>query len=135
MTRIVLVSVATVPKLSALTCRHHEEYLLERSLFRRLTRATVCYISTVGVRELRQNASELLARVAATGESILITNHGRLVARLVPAEAPARASRDQLLAAGTLRAGRGDPLGVAAVTAPVGTPSTSELLSADREDR
>ncbi|MFN2538708.1 MAG: type II toxin-antitoxin system Phd/YefM family antitoxin [Mycobacteriales bacterium] len=92
-------------------------------------------MKTVGVRELRQNASELLAELATTGESILITNHGRLVARLVPAESPSRASRDQLLAAGTLRPGRGDPLGVSAVTSPVATPATGDLLAADREDR
>lgn len=92
-------------------------------------------MTTVGVRELRQNASELLARIASTGESILITNHGRLVARLVPADAPSGASREQLLAAGALRAGHGDPLGVSGVTPPAGSASTSELLAADREDR
>lgn len=95
----------------------------------------MCYMTTVGVRELRQNASELLARIAATGESIAITNHGRLVARLVPADAPSRMTREQLLAAGTLRAGRGDPLEVEPVTAPPGTPTTGELLAVDRDDR
>ena len=90
---------------------------------------------SVGVRELRQNASELLAQIAATGESILITNHGRLVARLVPAETLSRASCDQLRATGALRAGRGDPLEVTPVTGPAGTPSTGEVLAADREDR
>jgi len=44
-------------------------------------------------------------------------------------------TREQLLAAGTLRAGRGDPLEVEAVTAPPGTPTTDELLSADRDER
>jgi prevent-host-death family protein len=38
----------------------------------------------VGVRELRQHASRYLARVER-GESIEITDRGRLVARLVPA--------------------------------------------------
>lgn len=37
----------------------------------------------VGVRELRQHASRLLARVAG-GEALEITDHGRAVARLVP---------------------------------------------------
>jgi prevent-host-death family protein len=92
-------------------------------------------MTTVGVRELRQNASELLARMAATGESILITNRGRLVARLVPADTPSRLSREQLLAAGVLRAGRGDPLEVAPVDLPPGTPGTEELIAADRSDR
>lgn len=44
----------------------------------------MCYMESVGVRELRQSASELLDRVASTGDSIEITNHGRPVARLVP---------------------------------------------------
>jgi prevent-host-death family protein len=40
-------------------------------------------METVGVRELRQNASEVLRRVAA-GESITVTDRGRAVARLIP---------------------------------------------------
>lgn len=92
-------------------------------------------MTSVGVRELRQHASDLLARIAATGESIAITNRGKLVARLVPADAPARLSREQFIASGALRVGRGDPLEVAPVVAPAGTPSTDELLAADRSDR
>ena len=38
----------------------------------------------VGVRELRQNLSRHLDRVKA-GESLTVTEHGRVVARLVPA--------------------------------------------------
>jgi len=38
----------------------------------------------IGVRELRQNASQYLAQVAANGEPIEITDRGRPVARLVP---------------------------------------------------
>ena len=41
-------------------------------------------MASVGVRELRQNASEVLRRVEA-GEEIEITVNGRLTARLVPA--------------------------------------------------
>ncbi|MDE3138998.1 MAG: type II toxin-antitoxin system prevent-host-death family antitoxin [Acidobacteriota bacterium] len=37
----------------------------------------------IGVRELRQNASRYLARVAQ-GETIQVTDHGRPVALLVP---------------------------------------------------
>jgi prevent-host-death family protein len=40
-------------------------------------------MATVGVRELRQRASELLRRVAA-GETIQITDHGHPVAILAP---------------------------------------------------
>lgn len=37
----------------------------------------------VGLRELRHNTSEVLARVRQ-GETIDVTEHGRLIARLVP---------------------------------------------------
>lgn len=39
---------------------------------------------TVGLRDLRHHTSEVLARVRH-GETIDITEHGRLIARLVPA--------------------------------------------------
>jgi prevent-host-death family protein len=38
----------------------------------------------IGVRELRQNASRYLAKVASSGDPIEITAHGRPIARLVP---------------------------------------------------
>ena len=40
-------------------------------------------MKTIGLRELNQNPSEALARVLA-GETILVTDHGRPVLRLVP---------------------------------------------------
>ncbi len=40
-------------------------------------------MESIGVRELRQNASEVLRRVAL-GASITVTDRGRPVARLVP---------------------------------------------------
>ena len=40
----------------------------------------------VGVRELRDHASEILRRVAERGESFEISNHKRVIARLVPVE-------------------------------------------------
>ena len=48
----------------------------------------MCYISamaTVGLRELRQDASAIVRR-AETGEEIDVTVSGRLAARIVPAE-------------------------------------------------
>lgn len=52
---------------------------------------------TVGLRELRQDASEIVRRVES-GEEIEITVNGRLVARMVPA-APKRWQRwDQISA-------------------------------------
>lgn len=47
------------------------------------TCATFLFMSTVGVRELRQNASEILRAVEA-GESATVTVAGRPVAQIVP---------------------------------------------------
>ncbi len=40
-------------------------------------------MSTVGIRELKAHTSDVMRRVEA-GETIDITNHGRIVARIVP---------------------------------------------------
>lgn len=45
-------------------------------------------MATVGVRELRQNLSRYLDRVK-DGESLIVTEHGREVARLVPLQSNA----------------------------------------------
>jgi prevent-host-death family protein len=45
---------------------------------------------SVGVRELRQNLSRYLDRVKA-GEDLIVTEHGREVARLVPSSSDAYA--------------------------------------------
>ncbi|MFT4137333.1 type II toxin-antitoxin system Phd/YefM family antitoxin [Microbacterium sp.] len=42
-------------------------------------------MDSVGIRALKQNASEVVARAAA-GESITVTDRGRPVARLTPLE-------------------------------------------------
>lgn len=39
----------------------------------------------VGVRELKANISELLQAVYSTGETVEVTRHGQVIARLVPA--------------------------------------------------
>jgi prevent-host-death family protein len=43
----------------------------------------MCYVERVGLRELRQNASRYIARVAH-GETVEVSQRGRLVARIVP---------------------------------------------------
>ena len=55
----------------------------------------------IGIRELRQHASRYLARVKA-GESLEITERGRLIALLTPPH-PASTDRERLVAAGRLR--------------------------------
>jgi prevent-host-death family protein len=45
----------------------------------------MCYMERIGLRELRQNASRYIARVAR-GETVEVTQRGRLVARIVPAK-------------------------------------------------
>jgi prevent-host-death family protein len=89
-------------------------------------------MTQVGVRELRQNASVLLRRVA-TGESITITDRGRPVARLSPmADTQGiEALRDAGLVREPLRRMRDAP---AAVQPPPGGPTASEVLAAARDD-
>lgn len=91
----------------------------------------------IGIRELRQNASAWVAR-AQSGETIEITNHGRLVARLAPVDA-ADTDRETLIAAGRLipAAERGTPFDGADLLelADQTTPSISEVLQQQRGDR
>ena len=62
-------------------------------------------MASVGVRELRQRASELLRRVAA-GETIEVTDRGRPVALLTPV--PEAGPLERLRAAGEVSASAGD---------------------------
>lgn len=45
--------------------------------------ATLCYMTTISHREMRNNSAEILRRVEA-GEEMVVTNHGHPVARLSP---------------------------------------------------
>lgn len=66
-------------------------------------------MKAIGVRELRQRASEFLREVER-GQTVEVTAHGRPVARLVPVRG---ASRRELLAArGRITLGGGDLLAV-----------------------
>lgn len=62
-------------------------------------------MSSIGIRELRQRASEYLRRVEG-GEIIEVTDRGRPVALLTPV--PAAAPLEQLRAAGDLHEAIGD---------------------------
>lgn len=63
-------------------------------------------MTSVGVRELRQRASELL-RLVGLGETVEITDRGRPVALLAPL--PAGTPLDQMRAAGEVDAATEDP--------------------------
>lgn len=39
---------------------------------------------TVGIRELKQQTSELIRRVRETGDEIYVTHRGKVVARIIP---------------------------------------------------
>lgn len=86
----------------------------------------------IGVRELRQNASEWLRRVEE-GESFEITERGRPVALLVPA--PREGIIERLIATGQMRPGLGklSELGEPLPTKP-GEASLSSILAEMRAD-
>lgn len=51
-------------------------------------------MKSVGVRELKTNISELLREVNEEGETIEVTKHGQVIARLIPAHATSAPDRD-----------------------------------------
>jgi prevent-host-death family protein len=67
-------------------------------------------IMVVGVAQLKAKLSEYLARVRA-GEEVLVTDHGRPVARIVPAQTDAEElaelERKGLIRVGTMRIPKG----------------------------
>ncbi|HSI97897.1 MAG TPA: type II toxin-antitoxin system Phd/YefM family antitoxin [Gaiellaceae bacterium] len=88
---------------------------------------------SIGIRELRQNASRYLRLVEERGEPIQITDRGRPVALLTPVPAPA--SRiEQLRARGRIRPAKGSwrDLGPPVEPEP-GAPLPSEVLAQMRE--
>ena len=95
----------------------------------------MCYMErkTIGVRELRQNASKYLKRVEA-GETLEVTSRGRLVARLTPVLERASA-RDRLIAEGKLIPARGRLADLGPPLPRTGHMSVSEALEAEREER
>jgi len=95
----------------------------------------MCYMSLVdqvGVRELRQNLSVYLARIAR-GETLEVTDRGHAVAVLAPIRPPSSAL-ERLAAAGLVIPAEGDLLDVPRHPAPAGFRS-SEALADERADR
>ena len=69
-------------------------------------------MQNVGVRELKSNLSKYLKRVEA-GERLTVTDRGRAIAALIPAErAPALDWAHALVAGGQARWSGGKPLGL-----------------------
>lgn len=93
--------------------------------------ATTCYMERVGIRELRQNATAVLRRVAA-GEVVEVTDRGRAVARIVPMHEASRL--EQLLAEGRASGATGDLLDVKPMRRVAGKPLLSEILAGMRTD-
>ena len=73
---------------------------------------------SIGIRELRQHASRYVA-MARAGQRIPVTDRGKLVAYLVPAEEP-RSVFQQMVAAGQVRRATGP--GIVATLAELGPP-------------
>ena len=89
----------------------------------------------VGIRDLQHNASRVVDRVKA-GETVEITERGRLVAVLSPPSAMHEA-REQLIASGTLVPGRGGLVDWEPLLARPDVRPLSEVLAElrDEEDR
>lgn len=62
---------------------------------------------SVGIKELKDRASEIVAFVQRTGQGISITRNGEEVARIMPASADAH---ERLIAAGLVQPGPKPPL-------------------------
>ncbi|MGH9089964.1 MAG: type II toxin-antitoxin system Phd/YefM family antitoxin [Acidimicrobiales bacterium] len=90
-------------------------------------------MTRIGVRELRQHASRYLLRVKA-GETVEITERGRLVALLV-APGVAASARDRLVRSGRLSPATSSFELPAPRSHPVGALSTDEALAEGREER
>ncbi len=84
----------------------------------------------IGVRELRQHASRYLERVKA-GETVEVTERGRLIALLVP-PGPGTSARERLIAAGRLLPSAGPLLLPDRVQASADSGDLLDELRADR---
>jgi antitoxin (DNA-binding transcriptional repressor) of toxin-antitoxin stability system len=89
-------------------------------------------MARVGIRHLRQNASALIRRAIA-GETIDVTEHGRLVARIVAMQAGN--VLDQMIAEGRATGSSGDLLDLKPLPPPPGQPLSKVLEEMRREER
>ncbi len=94
------------------------------------------HMATIGVRELRRDASRWLARVRA-GESVVVTDRGRPIAQMVPLHEVE--GYEALVAEGRIAPGSGRSVGkvledLDADLPPDEGPSVSEVLAAMRAE-
>ena len=95
--------------------------------------ATLAGMESIGIRELRQNASRYV-REAKAGRRVAVTERGKLAAYLVPAEPPS-STLDQLEAVGEFRPAKGSILDhLPPPPAPPGTRPLSEVLAEMRDE-
>ena len=91
----------------------------------------------IGIRELRQNASEYI-RLVKQGEAVEITERGELVAVLIPPppeEArPKKSRREELIEQGLLIPGEGDWRDFETLAPKPGDRPLSEILSEMRDE-
>ena len=90
-------------------------------------------VTRIGVRELRQYASQYLAKVKA-GESVEVTERGRLIALIVPVS-PGMSVRERLIAEGKLIAAQSPQTLYAPLLEADEQPPSSVLLDETREER
>lgn len=86
---------------------------------------------SVGIKELKDRASEIVAIVQRTGEAVSITKNNREVAKII---AIPRTPRERLIAAGLLRP-EGQPLPLAGLKLEVHEVDASPAIAAILEDR
>jgi len=88
----------------------------------------------VGVRELNQNTSQVLARVSR-GETVDVTDRGRLVARLVPVDS-GHSVLDRLVAEGRAVAPKAErPIPAPPVLGDPAVDVAAELAAAREDER
>lgn len=89
------------------------------------------YMISIGIRELRQRASDYLRRVQE-GETVEVTDRGRPVARIVPIR---KTAYEQMMEEGLIRPATADLLELGApLPLPDGATPPSELVSRNRDE-
>lgn len=88
-------------------------------------------MNRVGIRELRQRASEILRKVAEEGETYEITDRGRPAGLLIP---PRASGLKELERRGLVRKGEGDLLSFKPLRLRRGQRRPSDLVDQGRAD-